>query len=162
MSEIEDFLATAVRLEREAAERYEELADAIAGYGQTDVVEFFRQQALFSRRHLQQAEARTGFRENWTGQPGIDSEKPAAKGQVTFPAGESPEAAAIWAADATISLEDAMKVALAAEEAGYHFYADRAEHSADPEVRTLAAEFEEEEAGHVKALKELIARKLKG
>ncbi len=163
MSEIDNFLATAVRLERDAALRYDELADAIAGYGQSEVVDFFRQQALYSRRHLQQAEARTGFRDNWKGEAeGEAPPRESEPAEVKFPAGESPEAAAIWAADGEISLEDAMKVALEAEQAGYDYYANQAQNSKDPEVRALAAEFEEEEAGHVKALKELMARKLKG
>jgi len=155
MSEVEQFLAAAIRLERDSALRYDELADAITGHGQAEVVTFFRQQALYSRRHLQQAENRIGKRDAWDG---VEAEKAAAPGAFAFPGGDSPEAAAIWAADAHLSVDDAMALALDAEEKGRAYYAKVAETTQDPEVRTLADTFAEEEAEHVRALRALIAR----
>ncbi|MDR3436249.1 ferritin family protein [Telmatospirillum sp.] len=155
MSEVEQFLEAAVKLERDSASRYDELADAINGQGQADVVAFFRKQALYSRRHLQQAEARIGKREPWDG---VEPEKDGDPKTVAFPGGESPEAAAIWAADGMLSVDDAMALALEAEEKGRVYYATVAGATRDPEVRTLAEAFAKEEGEHVQALKELIAR----
>ncbi|WP_158240609.1 ferritin-like domain-containing protein [Telmatospirillum siberiense] len=155
MNAVEQFLEAAVRLERDSALRYDELADAISGHGEAEVVAFFREQALFSRRHLQQAENRIGKRENWDG---VEEEKAADPAVTAFPTGESPEAAAIWAADAHLSVKDAMALALEAEERGRDYYAKVATASEDPEVRVLAAAFAKEETEHVQALKKLIAR----
>jgi len=156
MSEVEQFLGAAIRLERDSALRYDELADAISYHGQAEVVAFFRQQALYSRRHLQQAEARIGGKqEPWDG---VEAEKDGDPATVAFPGGESPEAAAIWAADGQLSVDDAMALALEAEDQGRAYYAKVAATTQDPEVRVLANSFAEEEAGHVKALKNLIAK----
>lgn len=154
MNAVEHFLEQAVRLERDSSLRYDELADAITGHGAAEVVAFFRQQALFSRRHLQKAESRIGKREAWDG---VEEDKtdPA---QTAFPGDESPEAAAIWAADAQLSVKDAMALALEAEERGRDYYAKVAATTKDPEVRTLALEFTKEETEHVEALKTLIGR----
>lgn len=155
MSAVEHFLAAAIRLERDSALRYDELADAITGHGQAEVVAFFRQQALYSRRHLQQAEARIGKRDAWDG---VEAETPADPRTFAFPDGDSPEAAALWAADAHLSVDDAMALALDAEEKGRAYYASVATTTNDPEVRALADAFAEEEAEHVRALKEWIIR----
>ena len=155
MSEVEQFLAQAIRLERDSALRYDELADAISGHGQAEVVAFFRQQAVYSRRHLAEVETHLSKREPWDG---VEAEKDGDPKLYAFIDGESPEATAVWAADGFISVADAMALALEAEEKGHKFYASVAVSSKDPEVRTHAEHFAEEEAGHVKALKELIAR----
>jgi rubrerythrin len=155
MREVDQFLEAAVRLERDSALRYDELADAITGQGPRDVIAFFRQQAIFSRRHLQTAESRIGNPEPWDGVMEDEEADPAA---VTFPSGESPEAADIWAADGQITVEDAMAVALEAEERGRVYYATVAQSTKDPEVKILAEAFAKEESEHVQALKDLIAR----
>jgi len=155
MSEVEQFLEAAVRLERDSALRYDELADAISNHGQAEVVAFFRQQALYSRRHLAEVETHLSKREPWDG---VEAEKDADPKTYAFPEGESPEATAVWAADGFISVEDAMALALDAEEKGRAYYAKVAATAQDPEVRVLANSFAEEEAGHVQALKNLIAR----
>lgn len=164
MNEVETFLAAAIRLEREAALRYDELADAITGLGNAEVVAFFRQQAVFSRRHLEEAKARAGFREPLEGVDPIDprSKEVAADVSSSYPSGESPEAAAIWAADGNLSLVDAMKVAYAAEVAGRDYYLSVATSTTDPEVKVLADEFVEEENEHVAALEVLMGKYIKG
>jgi len=148
LKSLEEFLAYAVRLEREAAARFDELADAIAGQGSSEVTAFFRQMAVYSRRHLQDAQARSGYRDV----PVIDG------ADFDWPDGESPEAAAIWASDGFSSLEDAMAVALDAEQRGHAFYASVVASATDPELRAVAAEFAEEEADHVAQLERLMAR----
>jgi rubrerythrin len=63
MEDINMFLAHAVELEREAARRYEELADSMRTDGNAAVEKFFRKMAVFSRKHLAQAVERGGFRQ---------------------------------------------------------------------------------------------------
>jgi rubrerythrin len=155
MSEVEQFLGAAVRLERDSALRYDELADAISNHGQAEVVAFFRQQALYSRRHLAEVETHLGKREPWDG---VEPEQDGDPKIYAFPEGESPEATAVWTADGFISVADAMALALDAEERGRAYYSVVAGSTADPEVRVIAEAFAREEAGHVRSLKELIDR----
>lgn len=75
---------------------------------------------------------------------------------------ESPEAAAIWAADPFIGIEQALQVALDAETAGLNFYSGVLEATQDPEIRVLAKEFVDEEAEHVAELKRWIQLHLAG
>jgi rubrerythrin len=74
------------------------------------------------------------------------------EGDYRWPDIESPEAAAIWAADPFIGIEQALQVALDAENAGLAFYADVLAQTDDPEIRVLAKEFVEEESQHVAEL----------
>jgi len=69
---------------------------------------------------------------------------------------ESPEAAAIWAADPFLAKNEALEIALASETAGYEFYKSVHDGSDDPEIRVLAAEFVAEEAEHVKWIEQWI------
>lgn len=148
MDSVEEFLVHAARLEQEAALRFDQLADAATSFGNREVAEFFRQMAHFSRLHLQQARDRGGFRDL----PEI------APGQFQWSGEESPEAAAIWGADPSMDVIQAMDVALEAEKRGLIFYAGVLSRTTDPQVRVLAREFVEEEAEHVRAIERWIAR----
>lgn len=148
MKSVEEFLVYAARLEQEAALRFDELADVAGSFGNTDVAQFFRQMAHFSRLHLEEARSRGGFRDL----PEIGP------GQYQWPDMESPEAAAIWSADPHMDVPQAMAVALDAEQRGLEFYADVLAKSDDPEIKVLAKEFVEEEAEHVAAIQRWIAR----
>lgn len=61
MDNIRRFLAHAVRLEAEAARRFDELADHLDTLGNAEVSALFRQFADFSRLHLKEAMARGDF-----------------------------------------------------------------------------------------------------
>ena len=76
--------------------------------------------------------------------------------EFSWPDIESPEAAAIWAADPLLGREQALEVALEAEQAGLDYYTDVMNATSDPEIRAFAKEFSEEEAGHVAELKRWI------
>ena len=157
MGDVEAFLAAAIRLERRTALRYDELADAISGLGNEDVVAFFRQQALFSRRHLEEAKARAGFRRSLRHADPIASGGEPDDLDPDIPPEELSETLPLWPADGHLSIDMAMSLALEAEETGHAYYADLAANAPDPEVRQMAAEFEAEEAEHVAALKILIS-----
>jgi rubrerythrin len=143
MQSVEEFLAHTVQLEQEAALRFGQLADAMTTAGNKEVARLFRRLADYSLLHLGDARARAGFRQL----PEMRS------GDFRWPDIESPEAAAIWAADPFIGIEQALQVALDAETAGLEFYASVLTATHDPEIKVLAREFVEEEAEHVAELK---------
>lgn len=59
----EEFLAYAVKLEEEAAVRFGQLAHAMATRGNAEARRLFRRLSDYSRMHLAEAQARTGFRD---------------------------------------------------------------------------------------------------
>jgi rubrerythrin len=63
MLTVEEFLAHAIRLEREAADRFDQLAEAMLNCGNREVGKLFRKLADYSRMHLAEARARAGFRD---------------------------------------------------------------------------------------------------
>jgi rubrerythrin len=150
MNSVEEFLAYAIKLEEEATLRFDQLADAMQGYGNKDVGSLFRRLSDYSRLHLADARARAGFRDIPVMLP--DAYK--------WPDTESPETAAIWAADPFIAKSEALEVALASETAGYEFYKSVRDTTNDPEIRVLAAEFVAEEAEHVTWIKQWIKEEL--
>jgi len=147
METVEEFLAYAVNLEQEAADRFGQLADAMEACGNRQVGKLFRRLSDYSRLHLADARARSGFRK-------ILKIKP---DDFVWPGMESPETAAIWAADPFIGREEALEIALDAETAGYEYYKGVFDTTSDPEIRALAKEFFEEEAGHVAELQKWVA-----
>jgi rubrerythrin len=147
MSAVEEFLAHAIHLERDAADRFGQLADAMDSYNNREVGKLFRRLSDYSRLHLADAQARAGFRD----MPDMQPE------DFTWPGFESPETAAIWAADPFIGREQALEIALDAEMAGYLYYKNILDTTSDPEIKALAKEFAEEERGHVAELEKWIA-----
>ena len=142
MESVETFLAHTVRLEQEASLRFEQLADAMQTAGNKEVALLFKRLAHFSRLHLSAAKARSGFRD-------IPNLRPT---DFEWPDIESPETAAIWAADPFIGCDQALQVALDAETAGLNFYRNILETTKDPEIRRFAEEFVAEERQHVAEL----------
>jgi rubrerythrin len=148
MEDINVFLAHAVELEREAARRYEELADSMRTDGNAEVEKFFRQMAVFSRKHLALAIERGGFHQL----PAL-----AAAGY-SWPDGISPEQFDWIGVDCMIDANNALELALDGERRGHAFYADIASSTGDSEVRAMAREFAAEEAEHVAELEKWIGR----
>ncbi len=147
MESVEQFLAYAINLEREAADRYRQLACAMEESGNREVGKLFRRLSDYSRMHLAQAQARSGFRD-------IPEMNP---DDFVWPDLESPETAAIWGADPLLGREQALEIALEAETAGYEFYKNVLDSTRDPEIKIMAKEFVEEETEHVAELKKWIA-----
>lgn len=147
MESVEEFLAYAINLEREAADRYQQLALAMDAYGNREVGKLFHRLSAYSRMHLGQAQARSGFRD-------MPKMKPE---DFLWPNLESPETAAIWGADPLLGRQHALEIALDAETAGYEFYKSVLDATRDPEIRMMAKEFVEEEAEHVSELQKWIA-----
>lgn len=147
MDSVEEFLAHAIEIEQEAVLRFGQLADAMFAQGNKEVGRLFRQLAHYSQLHLADARERSGYRQLPT----------LASDEFRWPDIESPEAAAIWAADPMLGREQALEIALAAEQAGLSYYSDIMRSTADPEIRAFAKEFSEEEAQHVAELQRWIA-----
>lgn len=147
MESVENFLAYAINLESEAAQRFGQLADAMDACGNHEVSKLFRRLSDYSRMHLADAQARSGFRD-------IPEIKPT---DFIWPGLESPETAAIWAADPFIGRDEALEIALDAETASQEYYQSVLDATHDPEIRVLAKEFAEEESEHVAELQKWIA-----
>ena len=147
MDDVERFLAHAVRLEREAARRYEELAAAMGTEGQRELRNFFARMAHYSRLHLAQAQERAGFR----------SLPDLAPHEFEWPDGIAPETAGWAGVDAQMDSRAALELALDGERSGHAFYAAIAATTTDIELRAIAGEFAAEEAEHVAELQRLIA-----
>ena len=147
MQSVEEFLAYAINLEQEAATRFGQLADAMEACGNREVSKLFRRLSDYSRLHLADARARSGFRE-------IPKMK---HDEFVWPGMESPETAAIWAVDPFIGREQALEIALDAETAGYEYYKNVWDTTSDPEIKALAKEFAEEESAHVAELQKWVA-----
>jgi rubrerythrin len=147
MDTVEEFLAYAINLESEAAARFGQLADAMEACGNREVGKLFRRLSDYSRLHLADAHARSGFRD-------IPKMTP---GEFIWPGLESPETAAIWAADPFMGREEALEIALDAETASHDYYQSVLDTTSDPEIKVLAKEFAEEESEHVAELQKWIA-----
>jgi rubrerythrin len=147
MESVEEFLAYAIKLEQEAALRFGQLADAMATAGNREVMELFRRLSDYSTLHLSDARARAGFRKL----PAVEAK------EFIWPDIESPETAAIWAADPMIGRDEALGVALEAEKAGLAYYQGILDSTQDPEIRALAREFVDEESMHVSELQRWIS-----
>jgi rubrerythrin len=147
MQSVEEFLAYAVKLEEEAATRFGELADAMQTCGNGDVGKLFRRLAEYSRLHLADATARSAFRDV----PDLKIM------DFEWPNLESPERAAIWAADPFIGRDQALEIARNAEQASLDYYKAIHETTEDSEIKALAKKFVAEETGHIAELDKWIA-----
>lgn len=142
------FLAHAIALEEESAQRFDELADALEVHHNGEVVELFRKMAHYSRLHLADARKRA---------EGLDVPH-LAPWEFKWPDSESPETVEVFDAHYKMTPYHALSVALASEKRGQAFYADIAETAEDDGVKVLAKEFADEEAEHVALLEGWLAR----
>ncbi len=141
-----EFLAHAIALEHEAAERYLELADMMEAHRNDEVSALFRDMVRFSRMHH-------------------DSIVERAQG-VALPALRSwqyrwthpPEAGGDEAFDVTLDAWSALHYARENEVRALDYYSGVGMQSSDDEVRRLATEFAAEETEHVQALDDWLAR----
>lgn len=148
MNDIHLFLAHAIRLEAEAARRYEELAAAMKTWGNSEVEAFFARMAHNSRQHLAEAQARAGFR----AVPAMALE------DFQWPEGTNPETAAWTGVDGFMDTAMALRLAFDSEQRGRAFYATIAATSRNPRVQVMAEEFATEEGEHVAELRKLAGR----
>jgi len=135
-----EFLAHAVALEQEAADRYLELADMMEAHRNDAVSAVFRSMTRFSQMHCDSIKLRIGsiklpqlksWEYRWRSPPEVGGEE---------------------GFDYLIDGYNALKYAHANELRAMQYYRSVAEASEDPEVKRLAGEFAHEETEHVAAL----------
>lgn len=141
-----EFLAHALAMENEAAERYLELADMMEAHANLDVAGIFREMHRYSIMH------RDSIKEH--------------AGQIELPQIKSWQFR--WVAPTEVGDEDgfdymmtphdALQYARDNEERAMHFYQTVAGRTDDPEVGRLAAEFADEEKEHTEALEDWLER----
>ena len=140
------FLAHAIALEREAAERYLELADMMEAHRNDEVSALFRDMVRYSWLHH-------------------DSIVERARG-VALPAiaafqyrwRHPPEAGGDEAFDPALNAWDALRYARENECRAMNYYSEVGQSTSAAEVKRLAAEFAAEETEHVAALDQWLAR----
>lgn len=143
-----DLYAHAIAIEREAAERYAELAQRMDDLGNDEVSALFRRLAVFEAEHLQSLEARTA---------GVDL--PAlAPGEYAWLDAGAPETVARELVYRLLTPRAALDIALAAERRARQFFADVRSAATDPGLRALAQEMAAEEQGHIAMVEQAIAR----
>lgn len=143
------FLAHSIALEIEAGDRYEELADVMEVHNNPEVADLFRQMSDFSRKHAASVQERA---ERFQPLPRLKS------WEYRWNAPNPPEVGDFTGTHYLMTPFHALQFALANERRGWEFYNNSAADSADPDVSTLAREFAEEEAEHVKELEEWLAK----
>lgn len=145
---VEELLAHGKALEEEAAERYEEIADAMEVHNNREVAALFRQLNEYALKHA----AEINERAQGLTLPHISP------WDYKWQNGSSPETASLEATHYLMTPYHALLVAHKAENGAHDFYATVAATSGNTQVRDLAAEFAEEEAGHVMLLEEWIQK----
>jgi rubrerythrin len=148
MTDLDTFLAYSLALEQEAADRHDELAAMMEVHNNPEVAATFRKLAAYSRLHAQEVRDRS----RGAGLPRI---APWDFGWETM---EGPETADIGDMNYLMSSARALEIAMGNERRAHDFYQSISRESPDGAVRALAAEFAEEEQGHLALLEEWRAR----
>jgi rubrerythrin len=143
---IEEFMAQALVMEREAAQRYNDLADAMEVHNNREVAQMFRTMAGYEAKHAEQIMAEM----NWVEVPGVPSG--------AWPAMEPPESVSHDEVHYLMHPWHALKLALAAEERAEAFFAELARVATDESVRRAALELQAEETEHVALVKAWLAK----
>jgi rubrerythrin len=140
------FLAHAIALESEAADRYQELADMMEAHRNDEVSALFRDMVRYSRMHHDSIVERAAS----TVLPKI--------GPWEYLWRTPPEAGGDEAFDYRIHPYDALLYARENELRAMYYYGEVARDASALEVRRLAAQFAAEETEHVAALDQWLAR----
>jgi rubrerythrin len=144
---VAEFLAHALEMEVESAERYRELADNMAVHNNPGVAELFRQLAVEGDAHAAHVERRGAG----VALPDI------APWAFKWSSPDGPESLPLDELHYLMSRHQALELALHNEIRGRDFYAELARASKNAEVRALAAEMAEEEGRHVAMLRDWLA-----
>lgn len=141
-----EFLAHALALEKEAAERYLELADMMESYRNDGVSSVFRDMHRFSLLHHDEIKERAGdiplpelrsWQYRWRTPPEVGGEE---------------------GFDYTMEPYQALRYARENELRAMEYYLSVASTAQDAELARLASEFADEETAHVAALDNWIAK----
>lgn len=141
-----ELYAHAIAIEREASERYTELAARMGDEGREDLARVFEMLADLESEHLQALEART-----------VDVALPAiAGGRYHWLDTGAPETAARDLVFRAMTPRMAIAIALQAERRAQAFFERVFTTSDDPALRALAREMAADEQGHVELMEKLL------
>ena len=135
----EALYAHAIAMEREAAERYSELAERMDDEGREDLARFFAELARMEAEHLETLERRT----EGLALPAL------AAGEHLWLHDGAPESAPHELVFRLMTPRQALAIALAAEKRSQAFFENICWSAADPALRALAREMAAEEREHV-------------
>ena len=141
-----EFLAHAIALEREAAERYLELADMMEAHRNDDVSALFRDMVRYSWLHHDSIVERA----RGVALPELRPNQ--------FKWRQPPEVGGDEAFDPSLNAYDALRYARENENRAMAYYSEVGLNTNDAEVQRLAAEFAAEETEHVESLDDWLAR----
>jgi len=144
----QELYAHALAIEREAAERYAELAQRMDDLGNEEVAELFRRLAVFEAEHLDTLERRT---------QGVDVPD-IPPGKYAWLDAGAPENVARELVFRLLTPRHALGIALEAERRAEAFFREVKQTAADPALRALAQEMAMEEAGHIAMVEQALAR----
>lgn len=144
---LDELLAHAHALEKEAVERYEDLAGQMEAHNRPELAEMFRKMVAVEQVHVDKVEALAG------GQP-----ERFAPWDYRWQTLEAPESVPIGQGHYRMSPYQALTLMLACEQRAEAFFVGAAETADDPAVRETAAQFAAEEKQHADLLKEWLTR----
>jgi rubrerythrin len=145
---IEDLMAQALAIEREAVARYDELADMMEAHNNTEVAALFRKMAGYEAHHVEQILADMGWAE--------DTVTPRHAG--VWSAGDAPESVPLDEMHYLMHPWHALQLALAAEQRAVEFFSRVAASAGSDTVRRAAEEMRDEEIEHVELVKMWLAK----
>lgn len=138
-----EFMALALVMETDAAQRYDDFADAMEMHNNRDVAALFRKMAEIEGKHATQIMAAMGWKE----MPALPPGKPSWEGF------EAPETAAGDDVHYLMQPFHALELALANEQRAERFFARLAAAATVESVRKAARELQKEEREHVALVK---------
>lgn len=141
-----ELYAHAIAIEREAAERYGELAERMEDEGREDLARIFADLARQEAEHLESLERRT----EGVALPAV------APGEYRWLETQAPETAARELIFRLMTPRQALAIALAAERRAQAFFEGVCWSASDPALRALAREMAAEERGHGELLARLL------
>ena len=136
---LEEFMAQALAMELEAAERYTQFADALEQHNNREVASLFRTMAQHEGKHARRIMAEMGWREAPALPPHAQN----------WPGNESPEAAPFDEVHYLMQPWHALQLALTAERRAEAFFAVLSRLTDNLAVRNAAIEMRAEETHHV-------------
>jgi rubrerythrin len=147
-----ELYAHAIAIEREAVERYGELAELMDDRGNTAAAEVFATLAGLEAEHLESLRRRT---------EGVELPDLGAGDYRWLDAG-APETAARELVFRLLGAREALQIALGAERRAQAFFEDVMLRADDPALRALAREMAADEGEHIQLIERLLERTPRG
>jgi rubrerythrin len=148
VASVADLFAVAYRIEADAAERYDLLADQMETHNNPELVAVFRDLSRAEGIHRDEIRRIAC---------GIDVVAHA-QAVAHWSRGESPEEADLGEAHYLMTPWHALKLALAGEERALAFFTSVVETTKDPTIKEMAEQFVEEETEHVNLVHRLLRK----